>query len=66
MLADTLAHTDPSLHFYTATQAGITLQGGRQPAALSGRYISLLAGAGSNYYHAMMEGVVRLSMIPSR
>lgn len=64
VLADTLAHTDPSLHFYTATQAGITLQGGRQPAALSGRYISLLAGAGSNYYHAMMEGVVRLSMIP--
>jgi capsular polysaccharide biosynthesis protein len=64
VVAETLLHTDPALHGYRVTEAGLVLER-RETAMLEGTSISILAGAGSNYYHATMESAVRLAMIPS-
>ncbi len=63
VVVETLLHTDPALHHYRATEDGLVLDA-RRTSVLEGSSISILAGAGSNYYHATMESAARLAMIP--
>lgn len=63
IVSETLVHTDPRRHGYTATPSGIALN--TQPIrALPGTHVSILAGASKNYFHALLDGVMRLSMLP--
>ncbi len=62
LLAETLAHTEPRRHFYSSGPEGFFQQEPRR-ARLAGTYISVLAGAGENYWHAMIAGVARLAAL---
>jgi hypothetical protein len=62
VLTETLAHTDPPRHGYSSNEAGF-FQHEVTRERLRGTYISVLAGAGENYWHAMIAGVARLSAL---
>jgi capsular polysaccharide biosynthesis protein len=62
LLTETLAHTEPRRHFYSSTAEGFFQHEPRRER-LSGSYISVLAGAGENYWHAMIAGVARLAAL---
>ncbi len=64
VLYETLWHTVPGEHGYAVQGNGIALHA-QMARHLAGTHISLLAGEKQNYFHAMIEGVARLSMLPS-
>ncbi len=62
-IAETLAHTRPADHAYTDDADGIWIDEGETP--ISGTHLSVLAaGAPGNYYHTLLDGVGRLSVVP--
>jgi hypothetical protein len=63
IVAETLGHILPHRHRYRVAEGGIVLQTG-EARRLAGTHISVLAGAGETYFHAMVEGVMRLAMVP--
>ncbi len=63
VLSETLWHTVPDMHGYTVQNDGVALNM-TSPHHLAGTYVSLLAGEKGNYFHAMIEGVAKLAMLP--
>ncbi len=62
VLTESLWHTDPQAHGYEVSGGGVILSP-REITHLKGTYITLLAGARRNYFHAMIEGVARIAMV---
>ncbi len=62
VVRDTLLHTHPGRHRYRLTESSIDLVMTRVEH-LEGVYISLLTGSSDNYYHSMLDGVARLSVL---
>jgi capsular polysaccharide biosynthesis protein len=60
---ETLFHTDPAKHRYALVADGIALEAG-EVRHLAGTHVSILAGAKRNYFHALMDGVMRLAIPP--
>jgi len=63
VIDETLAHTDAENHGYASRSDRITLRP-RDTKVLDGTSITILAGAKGNYYHSVMEGLMRLSIMP--
>lgn len=63
VIAETLEHTGPDLHGYQRVEGGITIAPG-PVQRLAGTHTSALGGGGHNYFHAIMDGVGRLSALP--
>ena len=62
VIAETLEHTDPDLHGFQYVEDGITIAPG-PVVRLNGTHVSALGG-GHGYFHAIMDGVGRLSALP--
>ena len=60
---ETLAHTLPERQGFRWSPAGVALDD-LATDTLDGGYITVLAGAPRNYFHAVVEGVLRLSAVP--
>jgi capsular polysaccharide biosynthesis protein len=60
---ETLFHTDPAMHGYCRVGDGIAMALG-DVGHLPGTHVSILAGAKRNYFHALMDGVMRLAIPP--
>ncbi len=60
---ETLAHTDPDRHGYRRREGSIALTA--WPQKLAGTHVAVLAGGAENYFHAMIEGVMRLACVPA-
>jgi capsular polysaccharide biosynthesis protein len=63
VIAETLSHTEPSIHGYRNLVKGIAIRRGRT-RRLAGTHIAALAGGETNYYHSMMLSLVRLAAVP--
>ncbi len=63
VLSETLWHTVPPQHGYAACEDGVAMRA-QSERHLAGTYVSLLAGEKGNYFHAMIEGMAKLSMLP--
>ena len=64
VIAESLNNTAPNWHAYRALARGIAIKPSRIKH-LPGIHISVLAGAEGDYRHAMLDGLARLSSIPS-
>ncbi len=63
VIEETLAHTAPDHQGFAWSEDGIVLAESGV-TSLSGSYITVLAGAPANYFHAVVEGVLRLASVP--
>ncbi len=63
VVAETLGHCAPDVYGFRSVGHGIELLP-RDTQHLAGRHVTVLAGNKRNYFHAMMDGVCRLSMLP--
>ena len=63
IVAETLGHIRPQRQRYRVAAGGIVLETG-EVRRLAGTHVSVLAGAAETYFHAMVEGVMRLAMVP--
>ena len=64
VVSESLVHTDPDAHSFRRTSDGVALNIGK-PRYLAGTHVTVLAGACDNYFHAMLDGVLRLSLVPA-
>ena len=62
--AETLKHTSPETHGYTRLNKHTVLIDADRARSLSGSYVSLLSGSGSNYFHIIVDCIGRLSALP--
>ncbi len=62
VIAESLAARDAQRHGFAITPDGVALRP-RPRRRLKGPHISLLAGNTGNYFHALMDGVFRLSAL---
>ena len=63
VIAETLAQTSPDDHRYTNDGDGIWLED--DETAVAGTHISVLAtGAPNNFFHTLVDGIGRLSVVP--
>jgi capsular polysaccharide biosynthesis protein len=60
---ETLFHTVPATHRYAEMADGIAVELS-DVRHLPGTHVSILAGAKRNYFHALMDGVMRLAIPP--
>jgi capsular polysaccharide biosynthesis protein len=65
VIEETLCHTIADVQGYSFQAGRISLRA-RKITPLNGTSITILAGAQTNYYHSVMEGLMRLSIIPDR
>ncbi len=63
VVAETLIGRDPDAHGFRRTPGGIELAA-REPRHLAGTHVSVLAGSKRNYFHSLLDGIMRLVMIP--
>jgi capsular polysaccharide biosynthesis protein len=63
MVIETTWHTEPSRHRYRREDGAIHIEADRLPF-LSGTHLNLLTPGGGNYWHALIDGVAKLSIIP--
>ncbi len=63
VVAESLANTTPHVHGYRALAKGIAIEPERVER-LVGSHISMLAGGETDYRHALLDGVARLSSVP--
>jgi capsular polysaccharide biosynthesis protein len=63
VLGESLAYTTPQEHAYRALARGIALPAG-PIEALPGTHISLLAAGETDYRHAVLNGLARLTAVP--
>jgi len=64
VVRQSLAHTDPGRAGYARIGAdGIALRAA-PPVHLAGTYVSLLAGNAHNYFHALIDSIMRLAIVP--
>ena len=63
IVAETIVFSNPVANFYVERENGLCLHPGRI-TSLPGMHVTTLYGLGQNYYHAFVDGVARLSMIP--
>ena len=63
VIEETLAHTAPDQQGFFWSEDGIVLANSAV-TPLAGSFITVLAGAPANYYHAVVEGVLRLAAVP--
>lgn len=63
ILTESLWHSTPAEHGYEIADGKILLHR-RRPVHLKGTCITILAGAKTNYFHAMIEGAARLAIVP--
>ena len=64
VVSESLANTSPSLHRYRTLAKGIAIQ----PAGvqrLTGTHITVLASCETDYRHALLDGLARLSAVPN-
>ena len=63
VIAETLWHTETHRHRYDFVGGAATLDLG-QVETLDGKTVSILVGAAENYWHAMIDTVARLVLVP--
>ncbi|MCJ2082581.1 glycosyltransferase family 61 protein [Methylobacterium sp. J-090] len=63
MVTETTWHTEPGRHRYRIEDSGIRLEIDRV-TPLSGTHLSLLMPGGNSYWHAVIDGVAKLSTVP--
>ena len=63
IVAETITFSNPAINGYVAHADGLVLRPSRI-TALPGTHVTNLYGLGQNYYHAIVDGVARLSMVP--
>ena len=63
VIAETLWHTEPHRHRYRMVAGSAELDLG-MPATLEGTTVSILVGAAESYWHALIDAVARLVLVP--
>ena len=63
IVAESIAFSEPAANGYTVHPDGVVLHSSRT-TSLPGTHITTLSGLGRNHYHAMVDGVARLAMVP--
>jgi hypothetical protein len=63
VIAETLADTDPAIHFYRRLAKGIAIRPS-SVTQLGGPHVSLLAAAGDHGPHPLLDGLARLGAVP--
>lgn len=63
MVTETTWHTEPGRHRYRRNDDAIIIEADSLPF-LSGTHLNLLTPGSSNYWHALIDGVAKLSIIP--
>ena len=63
VIGESLANTAPQVHAYRALARGIAIQPS-QVQRLAGIHVSVLAGGETDYRHALLDGLARLSAVP--
>ncbi|KQP07253.1 hypothetical protein ASF28_14755 [Methylobacterium sp. Leaf99] len=63
VVTETTWHTEPGRHRYRMEDAGLRIEADQVPL-LPGTHLCLLTPGAGNYWHALIDGVARLSVVP--